>query len=183
MDADRWWPGFVQQFQTDYIFPEYVPSPKSRMLNRRVNRLSFALEIYKEGRRPELDEVIELKRDIITHAYKDSQLANPMWKLWIQDDEEFFSSCSDVPSSSGQTSDGLQERGETVSMRAISFVYPAYLQLVVVFSELGAGSKQQRTEKRICLYLLTLSLLPCYSVLGGISNRIEGDGNSGNRSL
>ncbi|CDJ31859.1 uncharacterized protein EMH_0070410 [Eimeria mitis] len=92
MDTDRWWPAFVQQFQTDYIFPEHVPSPKSRMLNRLVNRLSSALEIYKEGRRPPLEEVIDLKRAIITHAYKDSQLANPLWKVWIQDDHEFFSS-------------------------------------------------------------------------------------------
>ncbi|CDJ35715.1 uncharacterized protein EMH_0100160 [Eimeria mitis] len=100
MDAGSWWPAFVQRFRTDYFFPEDSRRPKSKILNNLVNRLSAALSIYKQARRPALEEVIELKRAILNHASKDSQLANPLWKLWIEDDKQFSPSSGHVESPS-----------------------------------------------------------------------------------
>ncbi|CDJ59466.1 hypothetical protein EMWEY_00057600 [Eimeria maxima] len=86
MNASKWWPHFVQNFSTEYYFTEVG---KTEQLNRLVNRLSSALAIYKTGNRPPLQEVIDLKRTIITEAHKGSQMSHPLWKLWLQDDKEF----------------------------------------------------------------------------------------------
>ncbi|CDI87846.1 hypothetical protein EPH_0064470 [Eimeria praecox] len=89
MNTDSWWPEFVQKFRIDYRFPEAARTKKTEMLNKLVNRLTSALAIYKTGRRPPLEDVVELKRAILAQAYKGSQLAHPLWELWIRDDREF----------------------------------------------------------------------------------------------
>ncbi|CDJ30174.1 uncharacterized protein EMH_0055930 [Eimeria mitis] len=98
MDTDSWWPGFVTKFQTDYDLPEKARMKRTSMLSQLVNRLSRALSIYKQRRRPPLQEVIELKRLVIREAYNIGQMANPLWQLWMQDDKE-FSSSSTAPDS------------------------------------------------------------------------------------
>ncbi|CDJ54250.1 hypothetical protein, conserved [Eimeria brunetti] len=90
MDAENWWTEFVQMFTTDYKFPEWGKRQRGATRNKLANRLSAALSVYKKGIRPEFEEIIELKRAIISSPYADSQLANPLWKLWIKDDREFY---------------------------------------------------------------------------------------------
>ncbi|CDI75088.1 hypothetical protein EPH_0004180 [Eimeria praecox] len=99
MNTDSWWPQFVQKFRTDYSVPEAARMERTGMLNKLLNRLSSALAIYKTGKRPPLEDVVELKRAILTVAYKGSQLSHPLWELWIQDDREFSRSSdgSDSP--------------------------------------------------------------------------------------
>ncbi|CDI79710.1 hypothetical protein EAH_00045350 [Eimeria acervulina] len=92
MNTGSWWAQFVQRFHTDYCFSERGRNERTEMLNKLVNRLSAALSIYKGGRRPAFTEIIELKRAIISHAYKRTQLSNPLWKLWMDDDNKFSSS-------------------------------------------------------------------------------------------
>lgn len=95
MNTGSWWTEFVRKFHTDYFFPETARTERTETLNTLVNRLSSALAIYKSGRRPPLREVIDLKRTILTMAYKGSQLSHPLWKLWIQDDTDFYCSSHD----------------------------------------------------------------------------------------
>ncbi|CDJ36636.1 uncharacterized protein EMH_0092450 [Eimeria mitis] len=95
MDAQSWWAEFVRKFHTDYHLPEAGRTRRARFLSRLVNRLSSALSVYKEGRRPALGEVIDLKRAIIAEANAEGQLTNPLWELWMDDDKAFFSSSSD----------------------------------------------------------------------------------------
>ena len=90
MNTDKWWPQFVKKFRTEYYFPETSPMRKTRALNKLVNRLSSALSVYKSGRRPDLREVVELKRIVITNAYRETQLWNPLWKIWMEDDDDEF---------------------------------------------------------------------------------------------
>ncbi|CDJ51474.1 hypothetical protein EBH_0000760 [Eimeria brunetti] len=92
MLASSWWGEFASKFETDFIFPNAGFSTKTRMLSRLVNRLSAALSIYKKGNRPPLAEVIALKRRVLTQKCKGSQLMHPLWKLWLQDDDEFLRS-------------------------------------------------------------------------------------------
>ncbi|CDJ49856.1 hypothetical protein, conserved [Eimeria brunetti] len=102
MDTNSWWAEFVQQFRTDFLFPDEAGKEKTKALNKVVNRLSSALSVYKTGKRPELKEIIELKRIILSMPYKRSQSSHRLWKLWIQDDKKFSSSAGEF----GSLSDG-----------------------------------------------------------------------------
>ncbi|CDJ29821.1 LOW QUALITY PROTEIN: uncharacterized protein EMH_0052950 [Eimeria mitis] len=73
MNAGRLWGEFAQKFRADYFLPGTGRKLRQRALKRLVNRLSYALSIYKEARRPALQEIIELKGAIITLPYKASQ--------------------------------------------------------------------------------------------------------------
>ncbi|CDJ59744.1 hypothetical protein, conserved [Eimeria maxima] len=97
MNTGSWWAEFAQKFRSDYSFPTKGRTSRSRMLNMLVNRMSSAISIYKTGKRPPPEEVVELKRIIITHAYKNTQMSHPFWQLWIQDDEEFCCSTTASP--------------------------------------------------------------------------------------
>ncbi|CDJ27967.1 uncharacterized protein EMH_0036440 [Eimeria mitis] len=109
MDTGNWWNEFAQKFRTDYRLPEAARTQRATFLNQLVNRLSSALAIYKGRRRPNFREIIELKRTILAEANAETQLGNPQWKLWIQDDKEFSSSNSyPKPQSDVRTPD---ERG------------------------------------------------------------------------
>ncbi|CDI75089.1 hypothetical protein EPH_0004190 [Eimeria praecox] len=112
MNTGSWWSQFVQKFHTDYRFPEAGRTRKAEMLNRLVNRLSSALAIYKTGKRPPLEDVVELKRAVLTVAYRGSQLSHPLWELWIQDDREFCRSGEgSTRPSDAQTNGEEEEKG------------------------------------------------------------------------
>ncbi|CDI80918.1 hypothetical protein EAH_00057310 [Eimeria acervulina] len=89
MNTVKWWAQFVKKFDTDFFLSEPARMERTEELSKLVNRLSAALAIYKEGKRPPVMEVIELKRAVLTQQYRGSQLSNPLWKLWVQDDIEF----------------------------------------------------------------------------------------------
>ncbi|CDI88031.1 hypothetical protein, conserved [Eimeria praecox] len=89
MNTSIWWSEFVKKFHTDYRLPEKATKERTEVLNKLVNRLSSALAIYKSGKRPPLREIIQLKRSILSQTYKESQLSNPLWRLWLQDDKDF----------------------------------------------------------------------------------------------
>ncbi|CDJ36730.1 uncharacterized protein EMH_0094650 [Eimeria mitis] len=109
MNTGRWWPAFVQKFPTAYFVTERRGRKKTKLLNRLVNRLCLALSVYKEGRRPEFREIIDLKRAILAQAYKDSQLANPLWELWRRDDKQFSSGGCDEQSPAEDQEHGQRE--------------------------------------------------------------------------
>ncbi|CDJ59973.1 hypothetical protein EMWEY_00059520 [Eimeria maxima] len=102
MKTGTWWNNFAERFRTNYFFPEGTGSEKTQVLCSLVNRLSSALAIYKRGELPALQEIIDLKKIIITRATKDSQLAHPQWQLWLQDDKEFYGSGDDSNSTDVQ---------------------------------------------------------------------------------
>ncbi|CDJ51473.1 hypothetical protein EBH_0000750 [Eimeria brunetti] len=112
MLANIWWDEFASSFNTDFNLPKLAKTRRTRLLNKLVNRLSEALSVYKRGRRPPFEVVIELKRLILTQsAYKGSQIMHPLWSLWLQDDKEFLLSrgCSkEGPSDS-------QEHGQSTT--------------------------------------------------------------------
>ncbi|CDI77642.1 hypothetical protein, conserved, partial [Eimeria acervulina] len=109
MNTGSWWAQFVQKFHTDYCFSERGRNERTEMLNKLVNRLSAALSIYKDGRRPAFTEIIELKRAIISHAYKRTQLSNPLWKLWMEDDNKFACSSNGLKDPSVGEAPGHRE--------------------------------------------------------------------------
>ncbi|CDJ51476.1 hypothetical protein EBH_0000780 [Eimeria brunetti] len=94
MLASSWWDEFASKFETEvtFVVPSERVSQQTRKLSNLVNRISEALSIYKQGRRPPLADVIELKRGILMHQYKGSQLRHPLWMLWLKDDDEFLRS-------------------------------------------------------------------------------------------
>ncbi|CDJ53360.1 hypothetical protein, conserved [Eimeria brunetti] len=89
MNTGAWWTKFTQKFRTEYFFPEEARTVRTEILNKFVNRLSAALSVYKKLKRPPFHEIIELKRMILNHSYKGSQLSHRLWQLWIQDDQAF----------------------------------------------------------------------------------------------
>ncbi|CDJ36289.1 uncharacterized protein EMH_0075710 [Eimeria mitis] len=105
MDTASWWEKFVQMFQTDYTFPEHTSLLKTQELNRLVNRLSDALAVYKQKKRPKFKEIISLKRTILTKFSKGSQFSHPSWQAWIQDDLNFSPSSGDCVTSSDSEAD------------------------------------------------------------------------------
>ncbi|CDJ51475.1 hypothetical protein EBH_0000770 [Eimeria brunetti] len=92
MLASSWWDEFASKFETEFSIPFDGKFEQTRTLSRLVNRISEALSIYKQGRRPPLTEIIELKRGILTQKCKGSQLQHPLWKFWLKDDDEFLRS-------------------------------------------------------------------------------------------
>ncbi|CDJ28848.1 LOW QUALITY PROTEIN: uncharacterized protein EMH_0044530 [Eimeria mitis] len=100
MNTGTWWKEFTQKFRTEYLLPESARTQRGNTLHKLVNRLSSALAIYRQQRRPAVEEVVDLKRIILTNPYKGSQFANPLWQLWILDDADFFGSNDDLKSSS-----------------------------------------------------------------------------------
>ncbi|CDJ29820.1 uncharacterized protein EMH_0052940 [Eimeria mitis] len=106
MNTGRWWREFAEKFQTEYSLTVNTTKERTVALTKLVNRLSSALSIYKEGRRPPLSDIIQLKREIITQAYRNSQLSNSLWKLWLQDDEDFSSSSGDIERPPGSEKQG-----------------------------------------------------------------------------
>ncbi|CDJ31235.1 uncharacterized protein EMH_0065200 [Eimeria mitis] len=105
MNTGKWWPEFVQLFRTDYRLSEIGGTRVGRMRKRLVNRLSAALAIYKQGKRPAPKEIIELKRVGLTQVSKDSHMSHRLWQLWIQDDKDFTYSSSGSESSDSQADD------------------------------------------------------------------------------
>ncbi|CDJ64003.1 hypothetical protein, conserved [Eimeria necatrix] len=95
MDAKNWWDLFVQQLYLEIpVSSGKFVGNASVALKKMVRRLSAALIIYKAGKRPPRDEVIELKRLIFTKLNTHCQFQNPLWDLWVEDDLKFMSSAS-----------------------------------------------------------------------------------------
>ncbi|CDJ51478.1 hypothetical protein EBH_0000810 [Eimeria brunetti] len=92
MLASSWWNEFTSKFETEFTLTDDWHMAQTRRASRLVNRISAALSIYKQGHRPPFEEVIALKRIVLTEHCTGSQLMHPLWKLWLQDDEEFLRS-------------------------------------------------------------------------------------------
>ncbi|CDI81649.1 hypothetical protein EAH_00062480 [Eimeria acervulina] len=106
MNIRLWWRKFVDMFPTDHFRAPGARLRKTRALNMLINRLSSALSAYKSGKRPPLREIISLKKEILTSLTKDCQFTNPLWSLWLKDDEDFTCSSSNSKSPSDAKSHG-----------------------------------------------------------------------------
>ncbi|CDJ28847.1 uncharacterized protein EMH_0044520 [Eimeria mitis] len=97
---------------TDYRLPEIARMQKTEDSNKLINKLSSALAIYKQQRRPEPKVIIDMKRTILNLPYKGTQFSHPLWRMWIQDDKDFFGSKDDSESSSDDEKPGHGETKE-----------------------------------------------------------------------
>ncbi|CDI75496.1 hypothetical protein EPH_0041470 [Eimeria praecox] len=96
-----WWERFTECFDTGYRYTE----PRRRtQYSRRVNinlgnRMLAAMSTYKTGKRPNLEEIIHLKRILFFSSYSPSDFRSPTWDPWRADHLNFqrenpeFSEC------------------------------------------------------------------------------------------
>ncbi|CDJ36270.1 uncharacterized protein EMH_0073550 [Eimeria mitis] len=87
-----WWEAFVQCFDTSYRYPEPARRAKrdSTTLNINLaNRMLAAMSIYKTGNRPELEEIIHLKRILFFSPYAPLIFKDIWWGTWRSDHLRF----------------------------------------------------------------------------------------------
>ncbi|CDJ40143.1 hypothetical protein, conserved [Eimeria tenella] len=90
MDTESWWQPLVQGIHTGYSLPlRPYAVPETNMLAEWTLRISAALSIYKRGVRPPLEEIVQLKRMILTRLCTNSQFENKLWNLWREDDRMY----------------------------------------------------------------------------------------------
>ncbi|CDJ68433.1 hypothetical protein, conserved [Eimeria necatrix] len=91
MQLSAWWGKFISAFETDYSFTP--PSKFSRIATRfhgkLAARLLDALRIYKSGKRPPVDDVIEIKRMLLFSPHSSPLFKDIQWDTWRADDYHY----------------------------------------------------------------------------------------------
>ncbi|CDI87880.1 hypothetical protein, conserved [Eimeria praecox] len=86
-----WWEAFASCFDTNYRYDE--PGARTQYSGRvnidLANRLLAAMSIYKTGTRPDLEEVVDLKRILFFSSYSPSGFRTPRWDPWRSDHLSF----------------------------------------------------------------------------------------------
>ncbi|CDI75847.1 hypothetical protein, conserved [Eimeria praecox] len=82
-----WWKAFTECFDTDYRYPEpRVRQQDSARVNIDLaNRMLTAMSTYKEGIRPNIEEVIDIKRILFFSPHAPLRFRSPNWDPWRTD--------------------------------------------------------------------------------------------------
>lgn len=85
----EWWEEFTKLFDTEERFPPPTENTRQKVAfaMELSNRLSEALAIYKTGKRPPLQDIIEIKRMLFCSRFSPQPFQEPMWEPWRQDNE------------------------------------------------------------------------------------------------
>ncbi|CDJ58825.1 hypothetical protein EMWEY_00018130 [Eimeria maxima] len=90
MDTQSWWPQFSRHLApTPKIEVKSHYSYASELMADMGKRFAAALDIYKEGKRPEPAVVVGLKREILSKLRTHCIFEHAEWIQWIQDDLDF----------------------------------------------------------------------------------------------
>ena len=87
MHLELWWNQFTENFVTRFPL-SVAPATRSEMAQFNLElarRLSDALDIYKQGRRPPLQEVIALKNKLFCSPLGRNQFKRARWDPWRDD--------------------------------------------------------------------------------------------------
>ncbi|CDI85524.1 hypothetical protein, conserved [Eimeria praecox] len=89
MHLDIWWNLFAEHFDLTVALPPLHKHSRHCSTVQKIlaDRLLAALRIYKEGRRPPLKDVIELKRLLLCSPYTHRRFKQSLWDPWREDEE------------------------------------------------------------------------------------------------
>ncbi|KAL8439020.1 hypothetical protein Efla_002429 [Eimeria flavescens] len=107
MAASEWWDHLVNCLPMDYPPPE-VPADANKLNKFRYNlvsRLLAAIKIYKTGKRPDLQEVLELKRMLLCTRHSISYFKDRRFDPWRSDDAKFCQAQGEVSEDSTEEED------------------------------------------------------------------------------
>ncbi|CDJ37906.1 hypothetical protein, conserved [Eimeria tenella] len=92
MRLHMWWEKFASAFRTNYSFKgSGLRRPRLRNFNTQLaNRLLRVIDIYKQGNRPPLPEVIEIKRLLFCSPLAPKPFTDSPYNPWRNDDQAFL---------------------------------------------------------------------------------------------
>ncbi|CDI87859.1 hypothetical protein EPH_0065150 [Eimeria praecox] len=87
MQLPLWWDKYIESFDTEYILYAHEPrgGKKARFHRHLAERFMAALNIYKQGLRPHLQEVIALKKLLFCTSFGAHRYKHPRWDPWRKD--------------------------------------------------------------------------------------------------
>ncbi|KAL8272813.1 hypothetical protein Esti_003252 [Eimeria stiedai] len=94
MKARKWWNSFAEGFCTEQRFPKLARGHRPTLTHNQklARRLLAAIAIYKTGARPDLMEVITLKRMLLCSPLSPPYFKGSPWDVWRRDDDAFTAS-------------------------------------------------------------------------------------------
>ncbi|CDJ65546.1 hypothetical protein, conserved [Eimeria necatrix] len=92
MRLHMWWDKFIRAFRTNYSFKgSGLLRPRLNNFNTQLaNRLLRVIDIYKQGNRPPLPEVIEIKRLLFCSPLAPKPFTDSPYNPWRSDDQAFL---------------------------------------------------------------------------------------------
>ncbi|KAL8439017.1 hypothetical protein Efla_002426 [Eimeria flavescens] len=107
MAASRWWDQFVNSLPTDYQPTKARPDAKimTKINHKLVALLLAGIKTFKTGVRPDLKEVLKVKRMLLCSPYSIKYFKEHQFDPWRKDDEEFRQAQGEVSDDSTDEED------------------------------------------------------------------------------
>ena len=88
MKRETWWGAFMDKLPSPQLLA-YTLRPSKPGKASFIHRVSRALEVYRMGKRPSVEEVVGIKRNIFKLPCININFRRPAWDPWRRDDELF----------------------------------------------------------------------------------------------